>query len=93
MREYFNKHLLPKVQNGDFTEQVVEDRHANPVISGQVFCTYSQLVALRDKVSNDEVALIHRYKLPTGEIGASRLPDPVRIEWDGEIRKLKPKSG
>lgn len=91
MQEYFNRHLLPRYLSGELRAVLLKERHANPENSGQTFCTYSQLLAIVDKDEN-QVAKVHQYLLPDKTLGASKLPDPVRIEWNGEIRKLKPKS-
>lgn len=91
MQEYFNEHLLPRFIKGELKSVLLKQRHASPEKSGQAFCTYSQMLALVDKNEN-HVAKVHQYLLPDKTIGASKLPDPVRIEWNGEIRKLKPKT-
>jgi hypothetical protein len=91
MQEFFNKHILERLQNGEFSEHVVDGHHANPYTSGQVFCTNSEIVSVQDK-NQSEVALIHRYLLPQGALGASKLPDPVKVEWEGKIYKLKRKT-
>jgi hypothetical protein len=41
---------------------------------------------------NQEVARVHQYKLPNGSIGASGLPDPVRLLVDGIIYILERKT-
>lgn len=90
MREYFNEHLLKRLTSGEFRTVLLKEKHANPATSGQVFCTYSQMLALVDK-DEVEVAMLHQYLLPDKTVGGSKLPDPVRIEWQGKVRKLKPK--
>ena len=91
MRDFFNKHILERLQNGEFKQDVLKARHADPFKSGQVFCTYSQIILVQDK-DNIEIAKLHRYMLPTGTLGASTLPDPFRVEWEGKIYKLKRKN-
>lgn len=39
-----------------------------------------------------EVARVHQYKRPDGSIGASGLPDPVRLLVDGIIYILERKA-
>src|SRR5579859_6981644 len=90
MRELFNKHILGDLQSGKYKEEVATQRHANPFKSGQVLCTFSQMILIKDE--NDlEIAIAHRYKRPTSEAGASGLPDPVKIDWDGKTYKLRQK--
>jgi hypothetical protein len=91
MQEFFNKHILKLLQNGEFKQNPLKARHADPFKSGQVFCTYSEIVLVQDK-NKSEIAKVHRYVLPEGTLGASRLPDPVKIEWDGKTYKLKRKN-
>jgi hypothetical protein len=89
MQELFQEHqLLNKIQTKELKPLVERERHANPLKSGQVFCTYSQLVSYRDP-NDDEVVRAHQYLKPDATIGASGKPDPVRIFIGGVIYKLQ----
>jgi hypothetical protein len=90
MQELFHKcNFLERIARQEFTMSVKNQSHADPSKSGQVFCTYSQIVSYSD----DEVEVLraHRYLLPNNTLGASGMPDPVRI-FDGQtIHKLQRK--
>jgi type I site-specific restriction-modification system R (restriction) subunit len=92
MQELCQKHqLLEKINNKELKPVLLKERHANPLKSGQVFCTYSQLVSFQDS-SRNEVMKAHQYKKPNGSLGASKMPDPVWLFIDGVIYKLEGKT-
>jgi hypothetical protein len=92
MQELFHKHQLwERIQKKEFRLVPLRERHANPLKSGQVFCTYSQIVSFRN-LADDEIIRAHQYKLPDGTLGASKKPDPLRVFIDGIIHKLEGKS-
>jgi hypothetical protein len=89
MQELCHKHkLLEKIKNKELNPILLRERHANPLKSGQIFCTYSQIVSYHDSRAN-EVMRAHQYKKPDGTIGASKMPDPLRVFIDGVIYKLE----
>jgi len=91
LQELCHKHkLVEKINSKELKSIVLRERHANPLKSGQVFCTYSQIVSFHDSNSS-EVMRAHRYKKPDGTLGASKMPDPLRIFIDGVIYKLEGK--
>lgn len=47
-------------------------------------CTRSQLIGYFDE-SNNRIALLHQYRLSSGELGASGKPDPKLLLVDGII--------
>ena len=69
--------------NGDLTEERASSRHASRVSKVNApHCTESQLMVYRDK-DGTEIAAVHQYLLPNGELWASGLPDPKRLLHDG----------
>jgi hypothetical protein len=89
MQELFQKHQLwDKIKSKELKCVVEKERHANPLKSGQVFCTYSQLVSYRNS-KDDEVVRAHQYKKPDGTLGASGKSDPFRIDIGGVVYKLQ----
>jgi hypothetical protein len=59
-----------------------------PATAGQIPGTLTQIIEYLDDVGM-RVALVHRYKLPDGTIGASGSEDPKQIIADGKIYILK----
>jgi hypothetical protein len=91
MQELCQEHqLLEKIKNKELKPVLLRERHANPLKSGQVFCTYSQILSYHDSGEN-EVMRAHQYKKPDGTLGGSKMPDPLRISIGGVIHKLKEK--
>lgn len=91
MQELCQKHqLLEKIKNKELKPVLLKERHANPLKSGQVFCTYSQLLSYQNSQA-DEVMKVHQYKKPDGSLGPSKMPDPVWMFIDGIIYKLETK--
>jgi len=91
MQELCQKHqLIEKIKNKGLKPVLLKERHANPLKSGQVFCTYSQLLSYQDSNAN-EVMKAHQYQKPDGSLGASKMPDPVWMFIDGIIYKLERK--
>jgi hypothetical protein len=80
-----------RVRSGELTAEVKSENHPCPVEAGQPPCTWTQIVSYFD-ADNQEVARVHQYKLPNGSIGASGLPDPVRLLVDGCIYCQKRKT-
>lgn len=92
MRKLFHEYqCLQKIANGEFRSILVRQRHSNPITSKQQFCTHSQLVSIQDN-SGEEVVRAHQYKKPDGTLGASGMPDPVRLFIGGVIYKLEESS-
>ena len=46
---------------------------------------------LLDKITNSEVMRAHQYKKPDRTLGASKMPDPLRVFIGGVIYKLQKK--
>ena len=90
MQEKLNSSNYPALlAKHEIREQVTWERHANPLKSGQPFCTYSQMLSWFD-AEDDELVRLHRYLLPnSAELGASKKPDPVRLKMEGKIYKLR----
>lgn len=75
-------------QDGAFTVVVLEDRYPALTKANEPFCTHSQMLSYRDH-SGNEVARIHQYLRPNGDIGASGKPDPKRLYKDSELYRLQ----
>jgi hypothetical protein len=89
LQELCHKHkLLDKIKNKELNPILLRERHANPLKSGQIFCTYSQILSYHDSAAN-EVMRAHQYKKPDGTLGASQMPDPLRVFIGGVIYKLE----
>jgi hypothetical protein len=89
MRKMFHEYqCMQKLANGALRSMVLKQRHSNPITSKQQFCTHSQLVSIQDS-NGEEIVRAHQYKRPDGTIGASGLPDPVRLFIGGVIYKLE----
>jgi len=86
MQDLFrDRNFSEKIKNKELTELVYRERHANPLTSGQPFCSYSQLLSYHD-VEGTEIMRAHRY-MKDRKIGASGIPDPFRIFIDGIVYK------
>lgn len=85
LRALFNHDILPRVESGELTELVVESAPASPR-SNQPPGTLSQSVEYYD--GGELVAVAHRFLLPDGLLGASGLPDPKLIHFEGDWYKL-----
>lgn len=68
--------------DGELKEEVVKSRHASATKLPAPYCTESQMVRYLDEFGT-EVACIHQYLKPDGELWASGLPDPKRLLHDG----------
>jgi hypothetical protein len=91
MQELCQEHkLLDKITNKELAPILLWERHANPLKSGQIFCTYSQILSYRDS-NAIEVMRAHQYKKPDRTLGASNMPDPLRVFIGGVIYKLQKK--
>jgi hypothetical protein len=91
MRRLFHEHqCLDKIDNKQLRPVLLKERHCDPTKSGQIFCTYSQIISLQDTQLN-EIVRVHQYKKPDGTIGGSGMPDPIRMFLEGIVYKLEPK--
>jgi hypothetical protein len=73
--------FLGRLQRGELTERLIKDRQPNPPPFGMPAGTRSQIIAYVD--AGRQVAIVHQYLLPNGQIGGSGLPDPKRLLIDG----------
>jgi hypothetical protein len=77
-----HKRFLERVQTRELHERVIKRKAAGPG-SKQPAGTMTEMVRFIDPITNAEVAEIHRFRLPTGELGASGKEDPKYIVVDG----------
>jgi len=86
---------LQLADNGILREVIADSRHASRVSNVNApHCTESQLVRYIDNDGN-EVAAVHQYLQPDGELWASGLPDPKRLFHDGvryHLETTRPRS-
>jgi|ERR1035437_3882263 hypothetical protein len=91
MQDLFHKcNFLVKIKTKELRQVLLRERHADPLKSGHPFCTHSQILSFQD-LNQNEVIRAHQYLMPDGRIGASHMPDPLRIFIDGTIHKLEAK--
>jgi hypothetical protein len=91
MRQKFNDgKFWERVKSGDLKAVVTDSRHPTLMAAAEPHCTYSQEVSYRDADDN-EIARVHQYLRPDGNIGASGLPDPKRVLIDGVLYRLAKK--
>lgn len=84
LREIFNRHIAPRIAAGELYARVQWERTPRPG-SGQPPGTRSQIVNYYDAATDAKVAVVHRYLLPDGRVGASGLEDPKQVLWDGTV--------
>jgi hypothetical protein len=88
MCEIFNEgQYWERVQKGEFSAVLLEDRHPSLTLANEPFCTHSQMVSYLDS-QNDEVARVHQYLRPDKTIGASGRPDPKRLRVGDTLYRL-----
>ena len=75
-----------RVQSGELVAVVLESRNA-PALSGQPSGTLSQSISYRDPDGN-EIARVHQYLMPNGDLGGSGRPDPKRLFHNGVLYRL-----
>jgi hypothetical protein len=89
LRELFNRQdFAGKLRRGLIRERLLA---SSPPFAGSDFPngTLSERVAYIDG-SGQQCAIIHRFKLPDGKLGASGLPDPKELLLDGTLYKADP---
>jgi len=79
-----------RAEAGEFRQVVVRDGHPSPDLSGEPYCTRSQIIEYR-RATGHKIAKVHRYLRPDGTIGGSGKPDPkVLVEGGIRYRALLP---
>lgn len=81
VRAVFNTYVLPRVRSGEILELALPATRS-AAASRQPPGTLSQTVLYLDRFR--VVARAHRFVLPDGEVGASGLPDPKRVLFEGQ---------
>lgn len=85
MRKLFeDSGIARRIRIGELLPTVERSSDAPPS-SGQPLGTVSQMIWYFDTLTWERVALVHRYQLPDGTIGASGKPDPKRIIFLGVV--------
>jgi hypothetical protein len=86
----FNKgNYWGRAKAGEFTILVMENKHPAQTLAKEPFCTRSQMVSYRD--GSNEIARVHQYVKPNGQLGASGKPDPKRLLHNGVLYRLHKK--
>src|SRR6266481_4034353 len=85
LRKLFNDHYLDRINAGEIQSRILRgaDRHPSLILAAEPYCTRSQEISYIDPIANQEVARAHRYLRPDGTLGASGLPDPKRVFYNG----------
>jgi hypothetical protein len=83
IREQFNRgQFFERAQRGELRQRTFDfDNHLNRRQReriGEPHCTRSQIV-LYSTLDGKPVALVHRYRRPSGQLGGSGRPDPKRL--------------
>ena len=81
IRSVFNSYILPRVRSGELFELTLAVTQPG-ARSGQPPGTLSQALLYLDE--RETVATAHRFLTPDGEIGASGLPDPKAVLFEGQ---------
>ena len=81
LRAVFNTYVLPRVRSSEVEEVFVPLGRASQA-SGQPPGSLSQRLLYLD--GRDVIAEAHCFLLPDGSIGASGLPDPKAVLFDGQ---------
>lgn len=85
LRAMFNEGgYWTKVQGGELQQRVVAENHPTSPRAPVPYCTRSQYIAYLD-ASGQEVARVHQYLLPDGNLGASGRPDPKQVMQNGVL--------
>ncbi len=85
IRQIFNQEgYWNKAEQGEYSTKVVWQKHRSPPLSFLQVCTYSQRVAYFEE-DGTKVAEVHQYYQPDGTIGASGLPDPKMLLYNGVV--------
>jgi hypothetical protein len=100
LRRLFNEHYLARTLNGTFNTQPfgAQSVYQNPpdVVDGrqrEPEGTITGLIEIIDPLTNGRVAVAHRLQRPDGTYGASGLPDPKMVFWEGVIYLEQRKEG
>lgn len=93
LRRRFNEgRYWPRVRSGELRAEVRRDGHPSPDLSGEPYCTRSQIVAYLD-AGGRRVAVVHQYRRPDGTLGGSGRPDPkMLVEGGVEFRTTPPRA-
>jgi hypothetical protein len=85
LRQKFNSaNLYEKACSGQLTQKVVKEKHPSPPPALEPTCTRSQFVHYSDE-AGVVVARVHQYLRQDGTLGASGLPDPKVLLWEGKL--------
>jgi|SRR5208282_4126819 len=79
IQQLFNEgKFAERAKSGEFRKRMVSDQYANPTKTGMPPGTKTQMVEYID-ANDNQIALVHQYRLPDGSIGASGKPDPKKL--------------
>lgn len=77
---------MPRIQRGELLEIIVSEGTPRAEAK-EPAGTRSQRIEYWESTGRElrKVAFIHRYLRPDGTLGASGMPDPKRVFYNGEI--------
>ena len=87
LRALFNEHVRPRIDSGELTSIVTDDRKPASLPPSEPFCTRSQFVRYITR-ERAEIAGCHQYLRPDGQVGASGKPDPKIVVHEGVAYKI-----
>ena len=87
LRAVFNAYVLPRVLSGEIFEFPLQPQGPT-ASSGQPPGTMSQTLIYSN--GHEIVAAAHCFVLPDGELGASGLPDPKAVLFEGQWLMAEP---
>lgn len=89
LRQLFNQQgFAERISRGEVSERVIAS--AAPAVGMKLPAgTLSQRVAYLDGTGR-QCAVVHRFQLPDGRLGASGLPDPKELLIDDVLYKADP---
>ncbi|MBI3968827.1 MAG: hypothetical protein HY329_24585 [Chloroflexi bacterium] len=86
LRQLFNTHrFYYRLRRGEIQSLLTAEHPASPA-AGQPPRTISQMLIYLEK--GRPVAEVHQYVRPDGTLGASGMPDPKRVVWNGVLYRL-----
>ena len=88
IRELFHQANCPaRLASGLLRESLRRSKHPAAPRAKMPVCTRSQMVTYVDG-TGEAVAIVHRYLLPDGRIGASGQADPKWLLHDGTVYQV-----
>jgi hypothetical protein len=84
VQDIFNQEYLPRIQAGELAFNMLSNKHPSRPKAKEPYCTRSQYIEYLNE-DGVPVAVVHRYLRRDGTIGASGLPDPKAVLYQGIV--------